>query len=182
VKRMNCLKRHFKLALGVVIVSLSTSIANAEVHIVEQVGLTFEPSELTVAPGDTVQWNWNNGSHTVTSGQPCTPDGIHFNDPLTSANPVVTYEIPAGFTGDIPYFCIPHCTLEMAGQINVVSAGCPADLTGDNMVNIDDIFAILGLWGDCPDPCPPSCDADLTGDCTVNIDDIFAILGLWGPC
>ncbi len=59
---------------------------------------------------------------------------------------------------------------------------CPADLTGDDVVNIDDIFAVLGLWGDCPDPCPPYCDGDLTEDCTVNIDDIFAILGQWGPC
>ncbi len=59
---------------------------------------------------------------------------------------------------------------------------CPADLTGDDQVNIDDIFAVLGLWGDCPDPCPPFCTGDLTEDCTVNIDDIFAILGEWGPC
>ncbi len=59
---------------------------------------------------------------------------------------------------------------------------CPADLTGDSQVNIDDIFAVLGLWGDCPDPCPPYCEGDLTEDCTVNIDDIFAILGMWGPC
>ncbi len=59
---------------------------------------------------------------------------------------------------------------------------CPADLTGDDQVNINDIFAVLGLWGDCPDPCPPYCTGDLTEDCTVNIDDIFAILGQWGPC
>ncbi len=59
---------------------------------------------------------------------------------------------------------------------------CPADLTGDDQVNIEDIFAVLGLWGACPDPCPPYCSGDLTEDCTVNIDDIFAILGLWGPC
>ncbi len=59
---------------------------------------------------------------------------------------------------------------------------CPADLTGDSQVNIDDIFAVLGLWGECPDPCPPYCPGDLSEDCTVNIDDIFAILGLWGPC
>ncbi len=59
---------------------------------------------------------------------------------------------------------------------------CTADLTGDNQVNIDDIFAVLGLWGACPDPCPPFCTGDLTEDCFVNIDDIFAILGLWGPC
>ncbi len=59
---------------------------------------------------------------------------------------------------------------------------CPADLTGDEQVNINDIFAVLGLWGECDDPCPPYCDGDLTEDCTVNIDDIFAILGEWGPC
>ncbi len=62
------------------------------------------------------------------------------------------------------------------------AGACPADLNGDDYVNIDDIFAALGLWGDCPDPCPPYCAGDLTEDCTVNIDDIFAILGMWGPC
>ena len=59
---------------------------------------------------------------------------------------------------------------------------CPADITGDDQVNIDDIFAVLGLWGECTDPCPPYCPGDLTEDCTINIDDIFAILGMWGPC
>ena len=59
---------------------------------------------------------------------------------------------------------------------------CPADITGDDVVNIDDIFAVLGLWGDCADPCPPYCVGDITEDCTVNIDDVFAILGQWGDC
>ncbi len=59
---------------------------------------------------------------------------------------------------------------------------CAGDLTGDEQVNIDDIFAVLGLWGDCPDPCPPYCTGDLTEDCTVNIDDVFSILGMWGLC
>ena len=62
------------------------------------------------------------------------------------------------------------------------SSACPADLTGDDQVNIDDIFAVLGLWGACDNPCPPYCDGDLTEDCTVNIDDIFSILGQWGQC
>ncbi len=71
-----------------------------------------------------------------------------------------------------------------AVQFGLIDPGdpCPGDLTGDDQVNIDDIFAVLGLWGQCPDPCPPYCDGDLTEDCTVNIDDIFAILGEWGPC
>ncbi len=61
-------------------------------------------------------------------------------------------------------------------------ADCPADLNGDNTVNIDDVFTTLGLWGVCPDPCPPYCNGDLTEDCTVDVDDIFEILGEWGPC
>ncbi len=67
-------------------------------------------------------------------------------------------------------------------NFTVIASNCPADLTGDEQVNIDDIFAVLGLWGECPDPCPPYCEGDLTEDCTINIDDIFAILGQWGPC
>jgi len=73
-----------------------------------------------------------------------------------------------------------HCiVMHMPG---IVQSDCPADLTSDDQVNIDDIFAVLGLWGECPDPCPPYCEGDITEDCTVNIDDIFAILGQWGPC
>ncbi len=63
-----------------------------------------------------------------------------------------------------------------------VDSDCSGDITGNGIVNIDDIFAVLGLWGSCPDPCPPYCTGDLTQDCMVNIDDVFAILGMWGPC
>ncbi len=76
----------------------------------------------------------------------------------------------------------PYCNSGSVYIFNISTTPCPADLTGDDQVNIDDIFAALGLWGDCPDPCPPYCAGDLTEDCTVNIDDIFAILGMWGPC
>ncbi len=62
----------------------------------------------------------------------------------------------------------------------VIKQSIPGDITGDGIVNIDDIFAVLGLWGDCPDPCPPYCEGDVNEDCTVNIDDIFFILGHWG--
>jgi len=59
---------------------------------------------------------------------------------------------------------------------------CNADLNGDETVNINDIFMVLGLWGECDLPCPPYCFGEITYDCTVNIDDIFAILGQWGDC
>ena len=55
----------------------------------------------------------------------------------------------------------------------------PADVNWDGVVNIDDLFAILGGWGPCPDP-PQVCPADVNHDGTVNIDDIFAIITDWG--
>ncbi len=65
------------------------------------------------------------------------------------------------------------CTTEPV----VAEYECPGDFTGDVEVNIDDVFAMLGVWGDCP-----GCPEDLNGDDVVNIDDVFALLGMWGPC
>ncbi len=57
---------------------------------------------------------------------------------------------------------------------------CYHDLTGDSLVDINDIFAAQGQWGECE--IGVLCSADVTFDGLVNIDDIFAILAAWGPC
>lgn len=54
---------------------------------------------------------------------------------------------------------------------------CPEDVNADDVVDINDVFAVLGAWGPC-DACPE--DIDESG--SVDIDDLFAILGHWGPC
>lgn len=54
---------------------------------------------------------------------------------------------------------------------------CPADVNADEVVNIDDVFAVLSAWGPC-DSCPE--DIDESG--AVDIDDLFAVLAEWGPC
>ena len=88
-------------------------------HHVVQVGLTFDPADIVVAAGDTIEWHWADDIHTVTSGIPCTPDG-RFNDPLDSANQVITYTVPLNEPGGvIPYFCIPDCLAGMIGTITV---------------------------------------------------------------
>ncbi|UCD74906.1 MAG: FG-GAP repeat protein [Phycisphaerales bacterium] len=57
------------------------------------------------------------------------------------------------------------------------SSPCPADVNDDDVVNIDDLFAVLAAWGTC-DNCPE----DINDDGKVNIDEVFAVLGAWGPC
>ena len=54
---------------------------------------------------------------------------------------------------------------------------CPADVNGDDAVDIDDLFQVLGAWGSCE-----NCPEDINEDGTVDIDDIFEILANWGPC
>ena len=66
-----------------------------------------------------------------------------------------------------------------AGQSGSVSPPqpCPADLSGDGMVDASDLAQLLGAWG--PNPGHP---ADLNGDDVVNAADLAQLLGTWGPC
>jgi plastocyanin len=147
--------------------------AHAAVHEVNQVGFTFDPAEVAAAPGDTIRWIWNSGTHTVTSGTDCTPDGVYFNESLTSDNPLVEYEIPGDFSGVIDYFCIFHCTLGMTGSITVESP-CPADFDGDGDVDTADLLFLLGAWG--------TGNGDVDGDGDTDTADLLDLLAAWGAC
>lgn len=113
--------------------------SHAETHIVTQSGFSFSPSTLEISEGDTVQWNWTGGSHTVTNGTSVATGGNLFNDLLTSSNPTVTNMFDTA--GTFPYFCSPHINFGMTGTITVVAA--PVDNTppviiivGDNPVTV----------------------------------------------
>lgn len=69
-------------------------------------------------------------------------------------------------------------SINTIAKIDLGSTPCPADLTGDGVVNGADLAALLGAW----DPCSGSCPADLTGDGVVNGADLAALLGAWGNC
>jgi len=104
------------LLVGIV----SPVVQAATTHVVNQVGTSFSPANIVVSPGDTIEWHWSAGIHTVTSGSPCTPDGVYFDSPLTSGNPLFSYVVPNDGTTFIPYFCMPHCLLGMQGTITIV--------------------------------------------------------------
>ncbi|UCD76006.1 MAG: hypothetical protein JSV91_03605 [Phycisphaerales bacterium] len=53
-----------------------------------------------------------------------------------------------------------------------------ADVNADGVVDIDDVFAVLGDWGPCPDP-PAACPADVDESGVVDIDDLFEVLANW---
>ncbi|MHC5115264.1 MAG: hypothetical protein ACYTGP_12650 [Planctomycetota bacterium] len=57
------------------------------------------------------------------------------------------------------------------------SLGCPADLSGNGVVDFADVLAVIGAWGPCG-----SCAEDLDGDGVVGFGDVLAVIGSWGPC
>src|SRR5262245_47318559 len=54
---------------------------------------------------------------------------------------------------------------------------CPADLSGDGMVDGADLGLLLSAWGPCA-----GCSADLNGDRVVDGADLGAELASWGAC
>jgi hypothetical protein len=54
---------------------------------------------------------------------------------------------------------------------------CPADATGNGVVDTDDILAVLSVWGPCE-----GCPADIDGDGIAGVNDILAVISGWGDC
>ncbi len=109
------------LPVAMVLSCLVAASAPAAVHTVTQVGLTFVPDELTVNVGDTVEWVWSSGLHTVTDGVDLAdPDlGVLFDDPLDSGSPLASYTF--NDPGEVPYLCRFHFGLGMTGIIRVTT-------------------------------------------------------------
>lgn len=148
-------------------------------------GLDFAPADLTIALGDTVRWTWQGGSHNVESGVGGVHDGNFTSGAPTPAVGTV-YEVifddeflkSHPMPDDVyPYYCINHFGLGMVGQITVGIDDCPADLNGDNLVNVLDLLLLLTAWG--PNPGDP---ADLNGDGNVDVVDLLQMLTVWGAC
>jgi len=76
----------------------------------------FVPETLEVKVGDTVTWTLD-GAHSVTGGtgptaDPASPVG-------DSGIAVPTYKVTFDKPGSYPYFCVPHVSLGMTGEIVV---------------------------------------------------------------
>lgn len=83
----------------------------------------FGPSTVTIQPGDTVKWVWDQGNHTVTSGDIEGPipkaDGM-----FDSGNRTIGAEFSFTFqnAGSFDYYCVFHHGMGMDGTVNVVAS------------------------------------------------------------
>ncbi|MBT5656481.1 MAG: hypothetical protein HOI89_01675 [Phycisphaerae bacterium] len=64
-------------------------------------------------------------------------------------------------------------------ESGILLGPCPGDMTGDEIVDVNDLLALAAAWGPCTDD---PCLADVTGDDIVDTSDLLYLLASWGPC
>lgn len=119
---------------------------HAVTRVIHVTNFEFTPSAIEVRRGDVIQWTLDLGLHTITSGTLCSADG-RFDEAINAVHPSFQYVLQVSDVGTVGYFCNPHCGQNMTGTIEV--ADFPEDVTGDGMVDVDDLFAVINAWGPC---------------------------------
>lgn len=96
--------------------------ATAQDYIIQTVGATaFDPNELTIFVGETVEWQNTGGFHNVNGTQAAYPD-----NPESFGNDVGsgwTFQFTFNMPGIYNYHCDPHQNNGMTGTITVLEAG-----------------------------------------------------------
>ncbi|MCA1822769.1 MAG: plastocyanin/azurin family copper-binding protein [Mycobacteriales bacterium] len=124
------------LAVGPVFaVAFATPIAHAQApkaaNVDATAALKFEPAQTTVAVGGTVTWTFTGGGfHTVYSGDGSNPaaptpeNGVTLKGTLDDAHKTYTFTFTKA--GTYRFFCQPHVSAGMKGEIVVGAAGTGA--------------------------------------------------------
>jgi len=135
----------------IVTVLVGGSVAIAETHVVTVApsgSMTFSPSALSIANGDTVRWEWAASGHTVTSGTPGAASGV-FDSGLNGTGAIFEVVFDQAFLDANPaafntydYHCIPHGPFGMVGTVSVAGGG-----SGTGTSDAADAIPTLGEWG-----------------------------------
>ena len=105
---------NYRLPLLLLLFVSITALSFAQTsHIVEVKNFVFVPETLNISVGDTVVWQWIEGTHTTTSDS--TTGQNVWNEPIDAGHQVFRFVITA--PGNHGYYCIPHQGLGMVGTI-----------------------------------------------------------------
>lgn len=89
-------------------------------HIVDIQGFNFVPADITIAAGETVQWNNTGGTHNVNGNlatYPNNPEGFYSGDPASAP---WTFSYTFNIVGFYDYQCDQHIGLGMTGTVTVL--------------------------------------------------------------
>ena len=60
--------------------------------------------------------------------------------------------------------------------IDCENPDCPSDIDGNGAVDVTDLLAIIGAWGNTGGP------EDIDGNGSVDVGDLLAVISAWGGC
>ena len=63
-----------------------------------------------------------------------------------------------------------------SSDVIVVDKPCLGDVNNDGYVNVSDVLAVVGDWGQADSP------ADVNSDGIVNVSDLLTVMDGWGTC
>ena len=69
-------------------------------------------------------------------------------------------------------------TSEFSACFTITGGTVVGDITGDGVVNVNDLLALIQAWGACQAP-PATCPADLNGDGMVSVVDLLMVINNW---
>lgn len=96
-------------------------------YIVQTEGFVFNPADITIGVGETVQWQNTGGTHNVngtTDAYPGNPEGFTSGDP---SGDLWTFQHSFTIAGVYDYHCNPHVGFGMKGTVTVISDVEPVD-------------------------------------------------------
>lgn len=146
------------LAAGLLAVCLAGAAHGGQVR-VNVNSNDFTPQSVTINPGDHVVWIWQSGIHSVTSGNDGSIGGSGiFNSGTLNTNTSPAFSWKSGSPAAIPYYCIPHFSLGMIGDITVSAASAPVSdfrisevqfnvVGGQDLIEIANLGAATGNLG-----------------------------------
>ncbi len=81
------------------------------------------------------------------------------------------------FYAEEGYNCAGECILDTDGdgEPDCDAITCPADLNGNNTIEVSDVLILLSDFG-----CTSDCIADIDGDGATNVNDILLLLAAFG--
>lgn len=141
----------FGLVLQVLFLLVGFALVRGAVHHIAVENFRFDADDnnstqidtLTINVMDTVQWDWVEGFHTVTSGLSSSPGdnpGELFDAPSDPNNLTFRYQFSS--EGDFPYFCRPHEFLNMKGVIRVQGGAGIDDGVSEGGVRLPASFSL----------------------------------------
>ena len=87
--------------------------------------------------------------------------------------------VPPGSFADVLVSLLPESTsfaISLNGALvaDAELETLPCDVTGDGVIDTNDILGVLADWGACP-----GCPSDTNGDDIVDVNDVLNVLGCW---